>query len=399
MSLQTFKVRFIIKANKTNRKGFAPLFAKVTVNGKKIEISTQRSILKVNWSSESESAIPNNQKNRAFNNYLENLRNKIYNGYASVLCTEDVVERETLIEAIHGKVKIKKYNLIEVAEQHNEQFSKQVGTKYSAGSLKNYKTTLKYLKDFVPHIYSLKDIPLSKVDYKFCEAYFTYLTTEKTCTNNGACKQIQRIKKIVNYAVRLGYISINPAASFSLKLNPVNKLALTMQEINEIEKVVLQRDTLCRVRDVFIFQCYTGLSYCDIKSLNRDNILLSDGETWIKMTRQKTQITFSVPLLSPALAILNKYINNLCGPILPVLSNQKMNENLKVIQEIAGISKNLTTHLARHSFATTITLNNDVPIETVSRMLGHTNIRTTQLYAKVLDVKIGNDMRKIKDRF
>ncbi len=156
-----------------------------------------------------------------------------------------------------------------------------------------------------------------------------------------------------------------------------------------------------QVRDVFIFQCYTGLAYSDLKELRPEHIYRGDdGNLWIRMERQKTAISFSVPLLKPAIELQNKYINadRKSVYLFPVLSNQKMNDNLKIIQELAGISKNLTTHLARHSFATTITLNNDVPIETVSRMMGHTNLRTTQLYAKVLDAKIGSDMKKLRDK-
>lgn len=399
MSLHTFKVHFIHKAAKTNKKGTAPIFARIRLNGIKIEISTNRLIEADNWLSDSQSAYPLNQSNKALNQYLESFRNKIYNAYTSLLSTGDEINREILIQAIYGKPVKKKYGFIESVEQHNQQFKKQIGIKYSEGSYKNYRTTLKYLRDFVPLHTKQKDIPLEMVDYKFCEAYYSYLTTEKTCTNNGASKQIQRIKKILNYSIMLGHLDTNPAASFALRFNPVHKVALTLEEIEKISSAKLQRETLSTVRDMFLFQCYTGLAYCDIKSLDRRNLQKDgNGKVWIKMKRQKTDVSFAVPLLPAALAILNKYFENELIEILPVLSNQKMNDNLKIIQEISGISKNLTTHLARHSFAT-IALNNDIPIETVSKMLGHTNIRTTQLYAKVLESKIERDMFKLQDIF
>ncbi len=401
MSNQTFKVHLILKEDKTNKKGLAPIFARLRLNGKKIEISTNRNVLKENWSYETELALPLNKSLQNLNQYLESFKNSIYVGYTSLLSSGESISSESLKKAIFGKPVCKKYSLIEIARLHNEQFEKQVGFKYSYGSYKNYKTTLKYLIEFVPLFYKKNDIPLEQVDYRFCEGFFSYLSSKKKCKNNGANKQIQRIKKIVNYAIRLGYLSVNPMASYSLHFKPARKVPLTMEEINKLATLDIQRTTLREVRDVFIFQCFTGLSYSDIKFLKGSHIQEDAiGDLWIKMERQKTEISFSVPLLKPAVELLNKYYleEDKSKPLFPVLSNQKMNENLKILQELAGIIKNLTTHLARHSFATTITLNNDVPIETVSKMLGHTNLRTTQLYAKVLDAKIGSDMQKLKEK-
>lgn len=206
---------------------------------------------------------------------------------------------------------------------------------------------------------------------------------------------------MIHYAIRSGYISVDPMASYALTFKPAKRFALTLLELSVLEALDLQRKDLRQVRDIFVFQCYTGLSYIDIKRLESIHIHQDDkGELWFKMDRQKTGVSFAIPLLNPALRILKNYTEDgSINPLLfPVLSNQKMNDYLKIIQEIAGLQKNLTTHLARHTFATTITLSNNVPIETVSRMLGHTNIRTTQIYAKVLDLKIESDMADLKNR-
>lgn len=402
MLQQTFKIHFILKADKTDKKELIPIYARIRLNGIKMEITTNRKILKEDWSSENESAYPTSKSLKELNQYLQNFKGKIYSGYTAILSKGESISTALLKEAIFGVRVQKKYGLIEIAKDHNAQFEKLIGIKYSQGSYKNYKTTLKYLIEFVPLTYKQSDLPIERIDYKFCENYFNFLITKKKCYNNGANKQLQRIKKIVNYAIRLGYLTNNPIASYSLQFRPVKKTPLSMEEIQKLAVLNLQRQTLKEVRDVFIFQCFTGLSYADIKGLvsahiNKDG----NGQTWIKMQRQKTEIAFSVPLLNPAMKLLEEYKVSNKGSefIFPVLSNQKMNDNLKVIQEIAGIDKNLTTHLARHSFATTITLNNDIPIETVSKMLGHTNLRTTQLYAKVLDKKIAADMNKLKDAF
>lgn len=400
MQHQTFNVRFILKADKTNQKGLTPIYAKITLNGERKLLATNRQIEEIQWSTDLESALPGNKTLRDLNSYLEMFKSKIYLAYSSILSGGECIDINALKLAIFGKPSKKGYTLLEVGKEHNDQFEKLIGIKYSYGSFKNYKTTLKYLTEFIPLKFKKQDFPLDKIDYKFCESYFEFLTTIKTCNNNGANKQIQRLKKIVNYAVRLGYIVSNPTDSFTLQFKPTNKIPLSINEIHKLANFPLQRESLNHVRNIFIFQCYTGLSYSDIKGLKRHHICIDQNEYWVKMERQKTSISFSVLLLNPAMKLLKEYLA-VCSNnefIFPVLSNQKMNDNLKIIQEIVGIAKNLTTHLARHSFATTITLNNDVPIETVSRMLGHTNIRTTQLYAKVLDDKIGCDMRKLMEK-
>lgn len=199
MSQQTFTVHFILKVDKTNRKGKAPIIARIRLNGNKIELSTKRVTANENWSPASESVFPLTKVNKEINQYLESFRGKIYKAYSTMLSTGEGMSAELLKEAVYGKPVKKKHYLIEVAREHNEQFEKQIGKKYSYGSFKNYKTTLKYLEEFVPMEYHKNDISLEHVDYKFCERYFTYLTTRKKCNTNGANKQIQRVKKIVNY--------------------------------------------------------------------------------------------------------------------------------------------------------------------------------------------------------
>ena len=399
MHPNTFNVQFILKTEKTNKKGLAPIFARIRINGRKMEISTNRSIDNDSWLSENESAFPLNKANKELNKYLEIYKAKIYSSYSSLLSSGEEIDVERFKLAFFGKPSQRKYYVIETTKEHNIEFEKLIGTKFSYGSYKNYKTTLKYLIEFIPILYGAEDILLIQADYKFCESYFSFLTTTKKCKTNGANKQIQRLKKIINYATRAGYIQSNPMASYSLQFKPVNRIALTMGEINKLIEREFKRTTLSVVRDIFIFQCYTGLAYADVKGLKITHIHKDlNGQLWIKMTRQKTLLSFSVPLLQIPTDLISQYFEEvgINEFLFPVLSNQKMNDNLKIIQELVGIDKNLTTHLARHTFATTITLENGVPIETVSRMLGHTSIKTTQIYAKVLEAKILSDMKKLK---
>jgi site-specific recombinase XerD len=400
MRPKTFGVHFIVRNNRMDKEGYVPIYAKIIISSQILKISLNHRIKPLEWSTEKERPKVSSPSNDAINEALEAFKGRIYQAYSKVVASNEELTAENLKIAFYGKRKeVVSHTLIQVAEEHNKHFESMVGIKYSYGSYKNYKTTLKYLLEFVPIYFKKKDIPLEKVNYKFCEGYFSFVTTQKNCRVNGANKQLQRLKKIINYAIKQGYISTNPMSSFTLEFTPVNKIALTLIEIQKLQKLKLQRQTLNEVRDIFLLQCYTGLAYTDIKQLSVKNIQeVENGEYWIRMERQKTQISFSVPLLSPALSIINKYLDKAIPgqPLLPVLSNQKMNENLKVIQELASIDKNLTTHLARHTFATTLTLGNGVPIETVSRMLGHTKLSTTQVYAKVLDNKIAEDMKALK---
>lgn len=397
MATNTFTIKFVVKHEKMDKKGEVPVYAKLFINGKKLELTTNRKVLPENWAENQSVNDP------SLNTYLELFKAKLYDAYSKLTLSHEYLTPELFKEVLAGKKpkEEKKHFLIQTTEQHNKNFESLIGVKYSYGSYKNYKTTLKYLKEFIPLIYKQKDIELNKVNFNFCEQFYSFLTTEKTCTTNGANKQIQRLKKIINYSIKQGYINFNPMATFTLEFKPVTKIALTQDEVNRLAKMTFSRKTLENVRNAFLFQCYTGLSYADVKRLAKKHLHTDDkGNLWIKMERAKTTTYFSVPLLPKALEILEQYkeLKQKGDLLLPVLSNHKMNSHLKLIQELAKINKNLTTHLARHTFATTITLGNGVPIETVSRMLGHTKLSTTQVYARVLDNKIANDMEVLKGK-
>jgi len=400
MSTQTHNIYLYLRKSRPDKEGKLPIYIRISLNNDRMEYPSGQSIHAEHWDDHKQKAVRTKEAG-AVNGVLTTVRADINKAISQLQISQTEVTLDNVRLLLKGDAIKETRTFIQVAQEHNDNFEKQVGKKYSYGSFKNYKTTLKYLIEFVPIYSGKKDIPLKAVNYKFCEAYYSYLTTEKSCHVNGANKQIQRVKKIINYAIRSGYISSNPMASFSIEFTPVHKVALNMVEINKLAGLDLQRQVLKSVRDVFLLQCYTGLAYVDVRQLSKAHISTGDnGTQWIRMKRQKTNVSFSVPLLPAALEVLSKYLPNAAieAPLLPVISNQKMNENLKLLQELAGISKNLTTHLARHSFATTITLNNNVPISTVSRMLGHTKLSTTQIYAKVLEGTIDADMRLLGER-
>jgi integrase len=259
-----------------------------------------------------------------------------------------------------------------------------------------------HLREFAKHRYNLDDVLLNNIDHSFIQEFDHFLRTVRNCENNTAVKYIKNFKKIIRDALAKGLITIDPFLSYKAKLKKVDRGFLLQEEIDSIEAKVITIPRLAQVRDIFILQCYTGLAYADIKKLRPEHIVKgADGAQWINTHRTKTNTIVNVPILPQAQAILDKYVNHpQCinrGVLLPVLSNQKMNGYLKEIADICGITdKNLSSHLARHSFSTTITLANGVSLEAVSKMLGHSSLATTKVYARMVDSRVSNEMKQLR---
>lgn len=396
-----YSISFYIRKARGNQNKKSPIYLRLKIDDRKLELSTGQSVMPGFWNPKKEKVVKSHEA-VIVNYLLDQHRLKIIDAMHQLYFSGAILSTDSIRRVLEGEKVTKSYTLLELTEEHNKDFYNKTGVVYSMGSYKNYKTTYSFLKEFIPRQYSQPDILLSSVDNKFCEHYFTWLTTKKTCNVNGAAKHIQRLKKLLNYAVKYGYTDKNPIANHTVKTQPVVREALTWEEIAAIETLVLHHHRLASIRDIFVFQIYTGLAYAEVKALCTKHLWTDiNGKLWLKMQRSKTKNTFSVPLLPKALELLNKYQVGIEGkeqPIFPVITNQKMNYNLKIIQELAGISKPLHTHLPRHTFATTITLMNGVPIETVSKMLGHSKLAMTQVYAKVGELKIGYDMDLLEQK-
>ena len=401
MNVVKYTITLILKEYRTNGDGEAPIYLKIRISDSKLELSTNQFIEPQYWNRKTSQIVGKNDastRNALLNKIRSDLEQKInYLILSGMEVTVEAVKR-----LIKGEDAVKRHKLLEVVKEHNLQFEKQVGVKYSAGSYKNYKTSLAFLSEFVIWQYNKKDVLLTDVTHKFCEQFFIWLTTKKTSKHNGATKHIQRLKKIINYAIKMGYQKENLVSSYQLSFRTPPRTALTWDEIERIRNLNVKTERLEQTRDIFLFQVFTGLSYADISVFCRKHIYKGvDGQLWIKMERTKTHNSFAVPILKPALEILNKCNHSTLEedePIFSVLSNQKFNQQLKILQELGGISKNLHSHLPRHTFATTVTLQSGVPLETVSKMLGHSKITMTQIYARVGELKIAQDMKELSDK-
>jgi len=399
----TFSILFYPRGNDVDKNGNAPLYSRLTVNGKRSEFSIKRKISLSKWNSEAGKIRGTTSDVREINRYIDNIRSKIYKIYDQLLNNEESITAQKIKHIYQGKA-IKHKMLLEIFQSHNEKIEKLVGKEFAPGTIERYKTAKKHVTDYIKLEYEQTDLPVKDVDHKFITGLEYYLKTERKCAHNTAIKYVTNFKKIIRIAFANDWITKDPFVNWKGKLKIVEREFLTEGEIKKMVEKELHAERLNQVKDIFLFSCFTGLSYADVKKLCRNDIVIGiDGERWIKIKRSKTDTRSSIPLLPTALTILNMYkdhpdVSNK-GRLLPVLSNQKMNAYIKEIADLCGISKNLTFHLARHTFATTITLSNGVPIESVSKMLGHKSLRTTQHYAKILDMKVSKDMAILRSKF
>ena len=400
---KTFGLLFYLKKSKASASGTLPIYLRITIDGKRTEISTKRTIEIKKWSVEANKAIGRTEEIRELNAYLDSLVSKVYQCQRDLIQDNKEVTTETLKNKFLG-IEENQVTLINLFKDHNKQVEKLIGNGYSAGTLERYKTVCKHLQEFMKHTYNVSDFRLNKINHKFITDFEFYLKSERECAHNSTIKYIKNFKKIVRIAIANDWIVKDPFLNYKVQLKEVKREFLSEEEMQTMLEKDLHTHRLELVRDIFIFCCYTGLAYSDVKKLSKDSLVIGiDGEKWIKTNRTKTGTRSSIPLLPPAIKILKKYENSPLsvskGVLLPVLSNQKSNAYLKEIADLCGIKKNLTTHLARHTFATTVTLSNGVGIESVSKMLGHTSIKTTQHYAKILDSKVSDDMAILKQKF
>ena len=396
----TFSLLFYLKKPRNYTTGPVPVYMRFTVDGKRSETTASRECDPLQWNSAAGKMKGTKEGVKTFNNYLETLRAQVDDAHSAMVKAEELITAESLKNRYLGKEDQGKM-LIEVFEDHNKKFEKLVGKETTKGTLSRYQISLSHTQRFLKWRYKLSDISVRKVDHQFITDYDFWLRSERNCGNNSAVKYIKNFKKIILICLHNGWIDRNPFVNYKGKVKRVHRVCLEQADLNAIEAKEFGSTRLQQIRDIFLFSCYTGLAYVDIKKLNRDDVTVRyDGESWIMTNRHKTDIPTPIPLLPQAVELIRKYAEHpKClntGLVFPVPSNQKVNDYLKEVADLCGIKTELTFHIARHTFATTVTLANDVPIESVSVMMGHTSIKTTQLYAKVLNVKLSKDMNSLR---
>jgi site-specific recombinase XerD len=398
-----FSLLFYLKKQKVYASGPMPVYMRITVKGKRAEVSAGRDCEPSGWNSHAGRGIGTKSETRALNSYLDTLQAKVMNAHQQLISAGEGITADKLRNQFIGRAE-KTYYVVTLFNEHNDQVKALIGNGFEANTLKSYRSSFKHLSAFVRHQYGVVDMDVKSLNHAFIVNYEFYLKTVCKCSGVSAAKYVKHLKKIVNNCLANKWLSDNPFINYRSKAKAKEKEFLMPQELEAIAIKSITIDRLTQVRDIFIFSCYTGLCYADVQKLQRHQIAKGiDGEQWIFTTRQKTDNSSRIPLLAIAADIVNKYADHpQCvnkNLVLPVLSNQRMNSYLKEIADICGITKTLTFHMARHTFATTVTLSNGVPMETVSKMLGHNSIKTTQHYAKILDLKVSQDMAALKQKY
>lgn len=397
----SFSQLFYLKGKHFKKDVKVPIYLRLTVNGQRSELSVSRKVDLQKWCARTGKMKGTNLEANELNQYLDTVRSRINRIHRQLVEDNKTFTSSDVKNLYLGKGEKLKM-LLELFDEHNQQMEKLIGIEFAMGTYKRYHTTRSHVAEFIKTELKKSDIPIRDVNLKFIKGFEYFLKTAKECNHNSALKYINNFKKIIRMAVAHEWISKDPFYNYKVQFKTVEREFLSKEELQALVDKNIKGKRLNIVRDMFVFCCYTGLSYIDVQKLHPDNIVKHiDGSLWIKSKRSKTKSRLGIPLLPTALAILEKYqdhpkvINGDC--VLPVLSNQKSNAYLKEIADLCGIKKNLTTHLARHTFATTVTLSNGVPIETVGQMLGHKNLRTTQHYAKIIDRKVSDDMAALKE--
>ena len=396
-------LHFYAKSTKANANGLLPIYVRLTVDGKRLEFSTKKFVEKSKWSNELSKMKGTTEEARSINSYLDLMKSKVLDAQMELIHRNQTLSIENFKSKLLGTEERQRM-LVPIFKDHNNKIKELVGKEYAPGTLERYTTSLKHTIEFMQWKYNVSDIDITKIDHAFITDYEFWLRSVRNCANNTAVKYIKNFNKIIKLCLANDWLEKNPFANYKSKVKEVERVYLTENEIQSIIEKDFKTERLSVVRDIFLFSCFTGLAYIDVKNLTKSHISFGiDGEKWIFTHRQKTESASKIPILPVTQMIIEKYENHpQCNneyKLLPILSNQKMNAYLKEIAGVCEIEKELTFHIARHTFATTVTLTNGVPIESVSKMLGHKNLRTTQHYAKVMDRKVSEDMKILKDKF
>lgn len=395
----TFRILFYVRRNYINKKGKTGIMVRITLDGEIAQFSSKLNVNPNNWDTKSGRLIGNSKEARILNDTLENIRASIIRHYREIEWQDTHVTAEKIRNAFLG-ITAKAQMLLVVFKNHNDDLTKRIGKDITEAGVEKYKRTRQRLAEFMIYQYKIKDIALKEINYNFVSYFETYLRTVHNCGVNTTAKYLQQFKHIITLAKNNGWLQSDPFVNFRIRFEKADRGYLLQEELEALMRKKFSIKRLEQVRDIFVFSCFTGLAYVDVRNLKAEDITTSfDGKLWIIKKRQKTNVQSNILLLDIPKMILKKYENKLHDEkLLPVITNQRINSYLKEIADVCGIEKNLTFHLARHTFATTVTLAKGVPMETVSKMLGHTSIRTTQIYARITDSKIGNDMQELSKK-
>ena len=399
MVRSSFSILFFIRESKARKNGNVPIEVMITVNGERNSFSTGKQIAIEKWDKTKQQVKGKDQETQNLNNYLKAIKAKLYQKEAELLERGFIITAQILYDAYFDKVEsLKERSLFEVFEEHNQEQEKLVGNGVSKATHWVSVYTIRLLREFVQQKYKREDLYLRELNLNFIQSFHSFLRIDKGMAQNASTKHLKLLKKIINLSVASSYMAFNPFSTYKVEREPVDIDFLDEEELRKIINFDTPLPRLERAKDMFLFGCFTGLSYIDIKTLTPEHFEKdSAGRIWIKKRRVKTGVLSRIPLLPIAKLILDKYKGG--EKLLPIQDPADINKYLKDIAILCGINKRICFHTSRHTFASTVTLANNISLEVVSKMLGHTNTRMTAHYAKLIDKCIGEQMDKLMDTF
>lgn len=399
MVRSSFSILFFIRESKVRKNGNVPIEVIITVNGERCSFSTGKQVSIERWDKTKQQVKGKDEEAKSLNNYLKAVKAKLYQKEAELLDKGFVITAKLLCDAYQGKVEfLKEKSLFDIFMEHNREQEKLIGKGVSKATYWISDYTVRLLKEFMQQQYKREDMYLRELNLNFIQSFHSFLRADKGMCQNSSTKHLKLLKKILNLAVANSYVSFNPFAAYKVEREPVEIDFLTEEELRKIINFDTPLPRLEKARDMFLFGCFTGLSYIDVKTLTAAHFEKdSEGRIWIKKRRVKTGVLSRIPLLPMAKMILEKYKGS--DKLLPIQDAADINKYLKDIAILCNINKRITYHTSRHTFASTVTLANNISLEVVSKMLGHTNTRMTAHYAKLVDETIANQMDKIANVF
>lgn len=395
-------LKFIIRKNRITN-GLVPIQMQITIDGERIFFSTSQKIEIENWEEKTGRAIGNSQKIKVLNELLDKMNVDAHRAFNEMKHLDEDISADSLRKKLLGEEKFTRKKIYEIAQIYNSHSSKLIGIDLTKYTWERYKAYAKKLNEFVRFKFSVDDLYIHQLKYNFILEYDFYLKTEVQLHQNTIVKYIQYLNRVMDFAVNHEWADKNIFQNYKVSIKESKREYLTQSELDRIMNKEIRLPRLSEVRDCFIFCCYTGYAYKDAALLTPEHIGTGiNGRKWIYTSRQKNENVSNVPLLEPALEIIEKYKKHpICANknrLLPMKSNQKLNAYLKELADMCDIHKPMTMHIARHTFATTVLLANGVSIEATSKMLGHSSIKTTQIYGKIVESRVSDEMERLSEK-
>lgn len=400
--IETMNLKFIIRKNRAVE-GKAPIQMQITIDGERIFFTTNQKIEIENWEEKTGRAIGRTPRIKVLNELLDKMNVDAHKAFNEMKHLGEEITGDSLRKKLLGEEKYSRKKIYEVTQIYNAHTAKLIGIELNKRTWERYKAYANRLAEFIKIKYNVDDISIHQLKYNFIVEYDFYLKTELMLHQNTIVKYIQYLNRVMDFAVNHEWADKNIFQNYKISIKEAKREYLTGDELNRIVEKEIKLPRLAEVKDCFVFCCYTGYAYKDATKLTPDHIVTGiNGKKWIYTSRQKNDNTSNVPLLEPALEIIDKYKDHpLCSNknrLLPMKSNQKLNAYLKELADLCQIEKPMTTHIARHTFATTVLLANGVSMEATSKMLGHSSIKTTQIYGKIVESRVGAEMDQLSEK-